>query len=53
MKLFDVNVAGTASVMRHLVPFVTRSQEKKVGSAFRTYIHTHTRQPLYQTHSHL
>lgn len=30
MHMFDVNVAGTASVMKHMMPLVIDSNEKKV-----------------------
>lgn len=31
MDMFDVNVAGTASVMKHMIPLVLDSNEKKVS----------------------
>lgn len=30
-SMFDVNVAGTASVMKHMVPLVLDSNEKKAS----------------------
>ena len=37
MHMFDVNVAGTASVMKHMLPLVIDSNEKKVCCGSFTY----------------
>jgi len=33
MDMFCVNVAGTASIMKNMMPLVLESNEKKVGGA--------------------
>lgn len=37
MHMFDVNVAGTASVMKHMLPLVIDSNEKKVCCGLFTF----------------